>query len=162
MDKFVSLIVMAMLVVIGSFQIATAGGIEIEDGYFRSSGPLAKSGGAFMRIINTGDQEDRLIALDSEVAKRVEMHTNIDAGNGIMQMRKVEGGFTIPAGGKHILARGGDHLMFMGLTRKVADGETVRLTLRFEIAGEITVEIPVDQTRKPGSAPMQMDNGSGG
>jgi copper(I)-binding protein len=48
-----------------------------------------------------------------------------------------------------MLARGGDHVMFMGLNEPFADGDTVAVTLVFEHAGEVAVEIPVDLNRKP-------------
>ena len=83
--------------------------IVIKDAYARSSGPMAKAGAAFMVIENTGDTADRLIAARADVAKRVELHTHIDDGNGVMKMREVEGGFAVPAGGAATLARGGDH-----------------------------------------------------
>ena len=40
-------------------------------------------------------------------------------------------------------APGGMHLMLMGLTGKLEEGRTFPLTLSFEHAGEITVEVPV-------------------
>ena len=58
----------------------------------------------------------------------------------------------IPAHGSHALARGGDHVMLLGLTRQLNDGDTVALTLTFEKAGEVKVDVPVDLQRK--DAPM--------
>lgn len=121
--------------------------ISIEDAYARASGPHAMAGAAFMIIVNNGDEDDQLIAARSDIAKRVELHTHIAGENGTMQMRKVEGGFTIPAHGEHVLARGGDHVMFMGLTEPMTDGKLFSLTLVFEQAGEITIEVPVDLER---------------
>ncbi|MEE9387885.1 MAG: copper chaperone PCu(A)C [Paracoccaceae bacterium] len=141
---------------------ATAGDIAIEDAYFRTSGPLAKSGAAFMHIRNHSDQDDRLIWVSSESAKRVELHSHIDAGDGVVLMRQVEGGFVIPAHGMQMLARGGRHIMFMGLTDKVANGDIITVTMGFEHAGEISVDIAVDQARKPDTGAMQMDHGSDG
>jgi copper(I)-binding protein len=66
-----------------------------------------------------------------------------------MRMMEVEEGFAIPAGGSHALARGGDHVMFLGLTRSLEHGDTVTVTLTFEQAGDVEVEIPVDLERKP-------------
>ena len=64
-----------------------------------------------------------------------------------MRMRHVEDGFEIPAGGTHALERGADHVMFMGLTGGFADGETVTVTLTFENAGDITIDVPVQRDR---------------
>lgn len=122
--------------------------IEIRDAYARASMPNAKSGAAFMQIVNTGAEEDRLIGVSSDIAARTELHTHISAGDGIMKMVEVEEGFAIPANGAHMLMRGGDHVMFMGLTTPMNDGETLSVTLEFEKAGEIAVEIPVDLKRQ--------------
>ena len=51
------------------------------------------------------------------------------------------------AGGSHALKRGGDHVMFMGLSQPFEPGVTVPVVLEFEKAGEIRVEIPVDLDR---------------
>lgn len=127
-----------------------ADGIEISDAYARSASPAAKTGAAFMMIANSGAQDDRLIAVQSPAAKRVELHTHIDAGNGVLQMREVESGFEIPAGGMHELARGGDHVMLMGLTAPLTQGATIVLTLTFEQAGDMQIEVPVDLARQAG------------
>ena len=129
--------------------------ITIEDPYFRTASPMAKSGAAFMTIHNSGAEDDRLIAAASDAAMRIELHTHKDLGDGVMQMMEVEDGFAIPASGSHALARGGDHVMFMGLTGQPAQGETVTLTLTFEQAGDITLDIPVDLTRQPEQGTMQ-------
>ena len=128
---------------------ALAGEIEILDAYARSSGAMAQSGAAFMTIRNSGDTDDRLIAVASDAAARVELHTHIEDENGVMRMREVDGGFAIPAGGDHILQRGGDHIMFMGLTGPFVQDEMVTVTLTFESSGALTVEIPVDNARMP-------------
>jgi copper(I)-binding protein len=133
-------------------------GIMIKDPYSRSAGPNAKTGAAFFGIMNRTGQDDRLIAASSDIAKRVELHTHIETADGIMQMRKVEDGFPVEAGGMHMLARGGDHVMFMGLTRPMVQGEMVTVTLTFEVAGDIVVEIPVDLERKPAEGTMKMDH----
>ena len=133
--------------------------IEIVDPYARSSGMMAMAGAAFFEIRNTGDEDDRLISATAGVYKKVELHTHIDAGDGVMKMREVEGGFPVPAGESHMLQRGGDHVMFLGLTTQFEQGMTFPLTLVFEKAGEITVDVPVDLERKGGMAHGKMDHG---
>ncbi len=125
---------------------AIAQDIVIEDPYARASRPGAPTGAIFMVIQNTGDTPDRLVGAASPVAKRVELHTHIE-DNGIMRMREIEGGIEIPAGGTHVLQRGGDHVMLMGLTETLEDGLTVEVTLTFESAGDITATVPVDNAR---------------
>lgn len=124
--------------------------IMVGDPYARSSTSKSTSGAAFMVLKNTGTQDDRLIGARADIAKRVELHTHIEDANGVMQMIHIEGGIPLPAGQEHGLKRGGDHVMFMGLTQALEQGDTISLTLTFEKAGDVTIEVPVDQTRKPG------------
>lgn len=123
--------------------------IMIEDAYARAAGMNAMAGAAFMQIMNMGDEDDRLIDARSDIAKRVELHTHIENDEGVMQMTRVEEGFPVAAGTTHLLQRGGDHVMFMGLIQTLEHGASVSVTLVFEKAGEVVVEIPVDLERKP-------------
>lgn len=125
---------------------AFAADIEVSEAYARSAGHHAKSGAAFMVLKNNGDAADRLIGVSSDVAKRVELHTHI-MRDGIAKMRPIEGGIELAPGGSHAMERGADHVMFMGLTEPLVDGETVKVTLVFEQAGAIEVEIPIDSAR---------------
>jgi copper(I)-binding protein len=139
--------VLAGAVALGFALPVFAGDIEVQDAYVRTSGAMAKSGAAFMQIVNTGAEDDQLIDATSDVAMRVELHTHKADANGNMQMLHVPEGFPIPAGQTHLLARGGDHVMLMGLKQSLAQGDIVTVTLTFEKAGDITVEIPVDLQR---------------
>lgn len=128
--------------------VVASADIMVMDPYARASSPAAKAGAAFMVLHNTGDTDDRLVSVTSNVAKRTELHTHKDQGGGVMKMIHVEEGFEIPAGKKLELARGGNHVMFMGLNHSLDQGATVSVTLTFENAGEKVVEIPVDLERK--------------
>lgn len=123
-----------------------AGGIIIEDAYARASRPGAPTGAIFMIIRNESETDDHLVGVESTVAKRVELHTHIE-DNGVMKMRHVESGFPLPAGSTHELARGGDHVMLMGVTEELETGAEIPLSLIFEKAGEIAVKITVDNER---------------
>ena len=122
--------------------------IMVEDAYARTASDSAKSGASFMIIQNMGDSDDRLIAARSDVAARVELHTHKENAEGLMMMLPLEDGIEIPAGGEALLKRGGDHVMMMGLTEGLADGDVFSLTLVFEDAGDITLDVAVDRGRK--------------
>ncbi|SDD09104.1 copper chaperone PCu(A)C [Ruegeria marina] len=143
----------ALLAAAASLSLATAalaGDIIIDDAYARSAGAHAKAGAAFMVIHNSGDTDDRLMDVRSDVSARVELHTHKINDQGVAQMMHVPEGFVIPAGGMHALARGGDHVMFMGIKAPFEQGAMVPLTLLFEKAGEIEIEVPVDLERQDG------------
>ncbi|MEP5152547.1 copper chaperone PCu(A)C [Planktotalea sp.] len=127
---------------------AFAEGIMVHDAYARAARPGAPTGAAFMQIMNHSSEDDRLLSVASEVAKRVELHTHKDLGEGVMKMMEIEEGLAIPAGGKHGLARGGDHVMFMGLNQDFVQGESVEITLTFEKAGDVVVQVPIDLERQ--------------
>lgn len=128
--------------------------ILVEAPYARSSSPAARVGAAFMVIGNTADIDDRLIAVASGAAKRIELHTHVMT-DGVAKMMEVEEGFIVPANGEVHLQRGGYHVMMMGLTAPFVQGETITLTLTFENAGEMTVVVPIDNERMQG---MTMEN----
>ncbi len=133
----------ATLVATASF----ADGIEITDAYIRSGHKMSKSGAAFMVIHNDSQTDDRLTGFSSPAAKVTEVHTHIAGENGVMKMTELEDGLPVPAGGTAVLKRGGDHLMLMGLTEPLEQGEMVPMTLRFEHSGEVQIEVKVDHQR---------------
>ncbi|WP_170473484.1 copper chaperone PCu(A)C [Ruegeria arenilitoris] len=136
---------------LGSIAVADSS-IKVDDAYARSSNKHAKAGAAFMMIINTGEEDDRLIGAISDAADRVELHTHKVDENGVAKMFHVKEGFVIPAGETYVLRRGGDHVMFMGLTKPFEQDATVPVTLVFEQAGEVEIEVPVDLNRKGNGA----------
>jgi len=135
----------ASLVLMGG-QVAWAD-IIVTDAYLRTATPMAKSGAVFLHIENTGTEDDRLIGAETAVSRRSELHTHIKNAEGVMQMREVEGGMEVPAGGTHVLERGADHVMLMGLTEPLEQGRMVDVILIFENAGRVTVSVPVDRER---------------
>lgn len=128
---------------------ALAQDIMINDAYARSSAAMATSGAAFMTIMNHGNSDDRLIAVSSPAAARVELHTHTQDAQGVMRMIHVGEGFPVTAGETLMLERGGNHVMFMGLTAPFEQGDMIPLTLTFEQAGDIEIDVPVDLERKP-------------
>ena len=128
---------LAALAVLSPAAALAQDGLTIRDAYARSANP--RSGAVFMVVENHRDAECRLIGAASDAAEMVELHTHAEV-DGVMKMQKVEGG-------QHALARGGDHVMLMGLTAPLADGDTVALTLDFGDCGTRQVEAPVDNDR---------------
>jgi copper(I)-binding protein len=125
-------------------------GVHVENAYAITSGPGAMSGAVFFEIVNhSTTSPDRLISASSDAAQRVELHTHLIDANGVARMVEVEDGFAVAPGETHVLERGGDHVMMMGLTRPLADGDVIELKLLFEREGEVVLEVPVDLDRAP-------------
>ena len=134
-----------------------AEGIMVDDAYIRSSTAKSTSGAAFMVVMNHSGADDRLIGASSDVADKVELHSHRSDDNGIMRMGEIEGGVAIAADEMHAFKRGGDHLMFMGLKESLVEGAMVPVTLEFEKAGVVEIEVMVDQDRKPNHGKMKHD-----
>jgi len=118
----------------------TVGPLALENGWTRAAGQGGQGAG-FLIIRNTGTEADRLVAASSPAAARVELHTSLREGD-VMRMRPVEN-IPVPAGGSVTLAPGGLHMMLIGLTRPLVVGQTVPVSLRFERAGQVTVNMTV-------------------
>lgn len=84
--------------------------------------------GAFGNLKNSGATEATVVSATSPSAGRVELHEVVgQPGSTVMQPK--QGGFVIPAGGTHVLAPGGDHLMLMDLKAPLKAGSEVEVTL---------------------------------
>jgi len=128
---------------------AFAEGIMVNDPYARASAMMSNSGAAFMMIMNHTGQDDHLIDAKSPVSEKVELHTHKEDEQGVMRMIHVEEGFELPKDGMIEMARGGKHVMFLGIKEPFEQGDMIPLTLVFEKAGEVAIEVPVDLERKP-------------
>ena len=118
-----------------------AGDIVVEKPWARATPKGAEVGAGYLTIRNQGATPERLTGGAADFAT-VEIH-EMKTENGVMQMRELTGGLTIPAHGSVSLAPGGYHLMFTHLTHPLTKGETVKATLEFEHAGPVEVEFPV-------------------
>jgi len=134
----------------------TLGALKIDHPWARASAGPARNSAAFMTIHNAGSA-DRLIATSGDVAERVELHTHMMEGD-IMKMRQVEA-VEVPANAMAELQPGGFHIMLIGLKAPLKEGDRFPLTLTFEDAGEITVEVAVEAISSMGGAQGGMDHG---
>lgn len=133
-----ALAAMATLLVFG--QASARAQASVAEPWARSTVTGQKAGGSFMTL-RGGAQADRLLGGSTPLAERVELHTMSMDGN-VMRMRQVEG-IDVPAGQVVALAPGGLHVMFMGLKEELKPGAKVPLTLNFEKAGTVQVQVEV-------------------
>jgi hypothetical protein len=148
--RFVVAAAAALLLSVPSLaQTFKAGPIEIDRPWSRATAAKAQVGAGFLKLSNTGKAPDRLIAIKSAVSNRIEIHT-MSMENGVMQMRELKNGLTIPAGAEVVLQPGAEHIMFMGLAGPIQTGADFKATLVFERAGEVEVTFKVEA---PGAKP---------
>lgn len=121
---------------------AKAGAIAVSKPWIKAMLPGQKVGGGYLVIANDGKTDDELVSIASPAAEAVELH-EMTMANDVMKMRKVDGGLAVPAGQSVALKPGGYHLMFSGVKKPFEAGETVPVTLTFEKAGTVELEVPV-------------------
>lgn len=103
--------------------------------------PAGANGAAYMTLTNGSATADELVAASSDVAETVELHES-SMEDGSMSMQQVNE-IDIPGDGETMLEPGGFHIMLVGVTEDLAEGDTVDLTLTFTNAGEQTVSAEV-------------------
>ena len=117
------------------------GPINIAHPYARATSSGQPMGGGFLKLENSG-ADDTLLSASAEVAKAVELHLMSMEGD-VMRMRQVER-IALPAGKTVELKPGGLHIMLMGLKAPLKVGDSFPLKLKFEKAGEVTVNMTVE------------------
>ena len=120
---------------------ASVGDLEIHHPWARAGARSAKAGAAFLSVVSMSGEADRLVSASSDVAEIVELHTHMN-DNGVMRMRQVEA-IDIPAGEEVHLEPGGFHVMLIGLTRQLVEGESLDVELVFERAGSVQLTVPI-------------------
>lgn len=121
---------------------AAAHDIAVKQAWSRATPKGAKVAGGYLTIENRGIQPDRLLSASSSVAAKIEIH-QMTLQDGIMTMRSLDDGLTIPPDATVTLAPGGDHIMFVGLNAPFEEGQRIPVSLNFERAGKIDASFEV-------------------
>lgn len=137
------------------------GDIQIIHPHIPQPAASAKAAGGFMAIVNTGTEADRLLAAESDIAMKVEVHESKVDENGVGTMEHVEF-IEIPAGGTVNLQHGGYHVMFMGLKGTLTEGEMHKGVLVFERAGRVEIEFQIEPPIGQGAPMDHSTMGHGG
>ena len=120
---------------------ANDAGIVVTQAWMRASIGKVTATAAYATIENHSGKDDRLLSVSTPAAGSAELHEKID-DKGIMKMRPVTA-LTVAQGKTVELNPGGMHIMVTGLKDPLKAGDKVPLVLRFENAGEITVQADV-------------------
>jgi copper(I)-binding protein len=125
------------------------GAIVIGHPYARATVPGQPTGGAYLRFENAGPT-DKLVSVKAAVSKSIELHTSHMEGD-VMQMREVDA-IELPSNKSVVLEPGGTHIMLVGLKAPLKEGDHFPMTLKFEKAGEVTVDVVVQAVSPEASA----------
>lgn len=119
----------------------TVGPIRVADPWARATPPGAPVAGGFLTLTNSGGP-DRLVSASADISETVELHTMKMDGD-VMRMQRLERGIELPAGATVVLRPGSLHVMFVGLKAPLKADTHFPLTLQFERAGSVRVDMSV-------------------
>lgn len=138
------LVLTALVVAAATSSCGEATGIEISDAWGRPSPSVAPAGAFFVTINNNGVEDDALIGARSPACGTVELHESYMNDEGAMAMQPVAGSqIAVPAGGSAVLEPGGLHVMCIEKLEDFSEGAELELTLQFEKAGELTLDVEI-------------------
>jgi copper(I)-binding protein len=116
--------------------------VNVSNSYIRLMPPMMKMTAGFMKINNNSDKSIKIIKVTSNLSKFTEMHTHKLKKDGTAVMSQLDF-ISIDANSYHILKKGGDHIMFIGLQKKLKEGEIHNLTLYLDDGTTTTVSLEV-------------------
>ena len=128
----------------------TQGDLHIQHPWSRALPPVAPTGAAYMKIENQGEESDTLIAASTPIAGHTELHEHVHQGD-LMKMQRIDK-VVIAPGEQVEFSPGGHHVMLFELKEPLVAGSKYPMTLTFERAGEVEVEVHVS-----GDAAVQKD-----
>lgn len=105
--------------------------------------PSAPTAAGYMAIANNGATPDRLIGVEVPVARSATVHRTEVSADGVARMLPLEA-VDIPADDTVLFEQGAMHVMLMGLSAPLHEGDMVPATLIFEHAGRVDIEFMVD------------------
>ena len=128
--------------------------LEVDHPFATATVRGAPTGAVYFTLANRGRSADRLLGASTPRAKRVELHAMSMTGD-IMRMREVDSIEANPGHPVKMEPGSANHLMLVGLAAPLKAGERFPLTLRFEKAGALQVEVLVQNAASAKEAAHQ-------
>jgi len=116
--------------------------LAIRKPWVRAAGENRKISVGYFTLCNSTNENDRLLAIETDSARASELHKTTRSEDGRTSMRP-SGPVDIPAQGQKTFEANGNHLMLIDLTAPLIDGSQISLEFVFEKAGRKTVTVPV-------------------
>ncbi|WP_053147976.1 copper chaperone PCu(A)C [Pseudomonas sp. P97.38] len=128
-----------------------AGELEIAHPWSQELPPNAPTVAAYFVIHNAGASADTLLGADSPIAGKAELHEHVKQDD-LMKMQPVPT-VTIAPGATVTFAPMAYHVMLLDLKDRslLTDGKRFAMTLHFEKAGDVTVDVAVQKKAPDGT-----------
>lgn len=119
---------------------AQAASVQVQQPWARATAGSGRTSAVYLTLLAQG-APDRLTGASTPVAGMAMLHESYE-DHGVMRMRMLDG-LELPVGQAVMLKPGGMHIMLTGLKQHLAAGDKFPLTLTFEKAPTVTVNVPV-------------------
>ena len=118
--------------------------IEVTQPWARATFALAKTGALYFTLTNHSDKPITLLSAQvaKTVASKTEIHHTI-MQDGMMKMQELAEGVLVGPGETVHFSPGGKHIMLMGLTGPLEDGEKLQLALEFNDDVSMSIDVPI-------------------
>lgn len=113
---------------------------QVSDAWSRPAA-AGTTGAGFLTLSNPGKAADALVAVESPVARKVEMHRST-MRDGVSSMQKLDR-VALPPGARVSFAPGGAHLMLLGLKQALKVGDKAPATLVFASGARVAATFEV-------------------
>lgn len=141
MRRFVNIAALLAGLFVTSASAAGMGGVMVMHAQIAESIGAARTGAGYLVVMNHTDAADRLLRIEADFP-RVEIHTT-EMNDGVATMARQDNGVEVPAGGHLVLAPGGYHVMFMGLSTPFVEDAEVQAVAVFATAGRVEMTFTV-------------------
>ena len=121
------------------------GGVAVQDPWTNATLRLAAGNAVYLTVRNTGAAPLKLTGASSPKGSAT-LHESIAGADGVVRMMRLLS-LEIAPGETAAFKPEGMHIMLTGLAVGLRENETVPLTLMFENADAVTVEVMVESTR---------------
>jgi copper(I)-binding protein len=145
LNKFIVLAALLLPACFANAHEYKVGELEIAHPWSQELPPNAPTVATYFVIHNEGKTADRLLSVDTAIAGEAQLHEHV-MQNDVMKMQHVPS-VEIPAGGEVTFAPMAYHVMLLNLKDRslLTDGKRFAMTLHFEKAGDVTVEVAVQK-----------------
>ncbi|PZR00877.1 MAG: copper chaperone PCu(A)C [Cereibacter sphaeroides] len=126
----------------------TVGDLTIDHAWSKATIGADRPAVFYVEITNSGGTDDALIGITTPAASMPMLHETV-VTDGIASMPHAMS-IPVPANQTVALSPGGYHGMLMGLSSALKEGDRFPVTLSFEKAGDVTVNVDVLSLRSEG------------
>lgn len=116
-------------------QVWTFGSITVEQGWARLEPDRSSAAKIYLTIHNKSDNDDYLLAVDTQVAKAAMIHE--------ANQQPVPGGLTMPSHSEVVMRPSGYHIMVNELSETVRPGVNLPIRIILRDAGSFDLSVPV-------------------